>query len=117
MNTDHIPEKKRPVPEEYSGRSSKMLRKTVDQDDASLVPGDHPFNRYGYKYTLAEKYLDFPYSEFREKPQKPYMCLSLMDRNPLIQLSEDGLTASNDKGWCSIRTTHSVKVIMMGLIY
>ncbi|CAF1162961.1 unnamed protein product [Rotaria sordida] len=87
-------------------------------------PPEYPFNKEGYRYHLAEP---DPHSPFRQKfdetevwagkpiPGHLYRTfleneclLSLNDRAQQLKLNDDRLTITGDKGYCSVRSTHSV---------
>ncbi|CAF1294894.1 unnamed protein product [Rotaria sp. Silwood1] len=87
-------------------------------------PPEYPFNKEGYRYHLAEP---DPHSPFRQKfdetevwagkpiPGHLYRTfieneclLSLNDRAQQLKLNDDRLTVTGDKGYCSVRSTHSV---------
>ncbi|CAF3447966.1 unnamed protein product [Rotaria socialis] len=87
-------------------------------------PAEYPFNKEGYRYHLAEP---DPHSPFRQKfdetevwagkpiPGHLYRTfleneclLSLNDRAQQLKLNDDRLTVTGDKGYCSVRSTHSV---------
>lgn len=87
-------------------------------------PLDHPFNKDGYRYLLAEPDPHAPYrQEFDESADwagKPIpgwlyrtlvpstVLLALNDRAPQLKISEDRLSATGEKGYCSVRATHCV---------
>lgn len=86
-------------------------------------PLEHPFNKDGYKYILAEPDPHAPFrQEFDEcnesagklipswlyRPLCPnQVLLSLHDRAPQLHVSEDRLLVTGDKGYCMVRATHS----------
>ena len=85
-------------------------------------PLEHPFNKDGYRYILAEPDPHAPFrQEFDESSDwagKPipgwlYRVLSpnnvliaLHDRAPQLKVSEDRLSITGDKGYCMARATH-----------
>uniref|UniRef100_A0A915JYB4 USP8 dimerisation domain-containing protein n=1 Tax=Romanomermis culicivorax TaxID=13658 RepID=A0A915JYB4_ROMCU len=85
---------------------------------------EHPFNRDGYRYFLAEIDIHAPNrQEFDEsndtvgKPIPSYMyrlfrpsimSLSPNDRAPQLKLNEDRMQVTGDKGYAVIRATHGV---------
>ncbi|XP_065568304.1 set1/Ash2 histone methyltransferase complex subunit ASH2-like [Artemia franciscana] len=87
-------------------------------------PMEHPFNKDGYRYILAEPDPHAPFrQEFDESNDwagKPipgwlyrtlcptYVLLALHDRAPQLKISEDRLAVTGDKGYCMVRATHSV---------
>ncbi|KAF5297236.1 hypothetical protein FQR65_LT19730 [Abscondita terminalis] len=87
-------------------------------------PLDHPFNRDGYRYFLAEP---DPYAPCRQefddrndwagKPIPGWLyrivvpstvLLSLHDRAPQLKISEDRLAVTGEKGYSMVRATHWV---------
>ena len=91
---------------------------------SSRFPKEHPFNRDGYRYVLAEADSHAPYrQEFDEstdlagKPIPGFLCrvltpevvlLSMHDRASQVNVSEDRLTVTGHKFYCTIRANHSV---------
>ncbi|KAK2167631.1 hypothetical protein LSH36_26g15118 [Paralvinella palmiformis] len=87
-------------------------------------PQEHPFNKDGYRYILAEPDPHAPnwqaYDESIEwagKPIPPYLyraylepkvLLALHDRAPQLTVSDDRLTVTGMKGYSMIRATHGV---------
>jgi Set1/Ash2 histone methyltransferase complex subunit ASH2 len=87
-------------------------------------PKEHPFNRDGYRYILAEPDPHAPFrQEFDEsvemagKPIPGFLCrvmtpdtvlLALHDRAPQLNVSEDRTHVTGTKFYCSARATHSV---------
>lgn len=87
-------------------------------------PSDHPFNKEGYRYILAEPDPFAPHrKEFDEcedwagKPipgwlyrQFSPLCVlaAMHDRAPQLKVAEDRLTVTGEKGYCMIRATHGV---------
>jgi len=87
-------------------------------------PKEHPFNRDGYRYILAEPDPHAPFrQEFDEsvemagKPIPGFLCrvmtpetclLALHDRAPQLTVSEDRLHVTGTKFYCSARATHHV---------
>ncbi|KPJ05991.1 Set1/Ash2 histone methyltransferase complex subunit ASH2 [Papilio machaon] len=90
-------------------------------------PTEHPFNKDGYRYILAEPDPQAPFrQEFDENNEwsgKPIpgwlyraLCpgavlLALHDRAPQLRLSEDRLAVTGDKGYCMVRATHGMYVL------
>lgn len=86
-------------------------------------PLEHPFNKDGYKYILAEPDPHAPFrQEFDEsnesagklipswlyRPLCPnQVLLALHDRAPQLHISEDRLLVTGEKGYCMVRATHS----------
>lgn len=85
-------------------------------------PLEHPFNKDGYRYILAEPDPHAPFrQEFDESADwagKPIpgwlyrvlapsaVLLALHDRAPQLKVSEDRLQMTGDKGYCMTRATH-----------
>lgn len=85
-------------------------------------PLEHPFNKDGYRYILAEPDPHAPFrQEFDESADwagKPipgwlYRVLSpnavliaLHDRAPQLKVSEDRLSVTGEKGYCMARASH-----------
>lgn len=85
-------------------------------------PLEHPFNKDGYRYILAEPDPHAPFrQEYDESPDwagKPIpgwlyrvltpnnVLIALHDRAPQIKVSEDRLTLTGEKGYCMARCTH-----------
>ncbi|XP_046613675.1 set1/Ash2 histone methyltransferase complex subunit ASH2 isoform X1 [Neodiprion virginianus] len=103
------------------GRGSDM---TTPKLPAHGYPLEHPFNKDGYRYILAEPDPHAPFrQEFDESSDwagKPipgwlYRALSpstvlfaLHDRAPQLRVSEDRLAVTGEKGYCMVRATHCV---------
>ncbi|CAB3221102.1 unnamed protein product [Arctia plantaginis] len=89
-------------------------------------PTEHPFNKDGYRYILAEPDPHAPFrQEFDESNEwsgKPIpgwlyrsLCpgvvlLALHDRAPQLKISEDRLAVTGEKGYCMVRATHGVSM-------
>ncbi|XP_014237244.1 set1/Ash2 histone methyltransferase complex subunit ASH2 isoform X1 [Trichogramma pretiosum] len=87
-------------------------------------PLEHPWNKDGYRYILAEPDPHAPFrQEFDEssdlagkpipgwlyRPLSPsVVLLALHDRASQLKVSEDRLSVTGDKGYCLIRATHYV---------
>ncbi|GBP93538.1 hypothetical protein EVAR_29556_1 [Eumeta japonica] len=87
-------------------------------------PAEHPFNKDGYRYILAEPDPHAPFrQEFDESNEwsgKPIpgwlyraLCpgavlLALHDRAPQLRVAEDRLAVTGDRGYCMVRATHGV---------
>jgi len=87
-------------------------------------PKEHPFNRDGYRYNLAEPDPHAPYrQEFDEsadmagKPIPGFLCrvmtpeavmIALHDRAPQLTVSDDRFSVTGTKFYCTARATHSV---------
>lgn len=107
--------------------SGKKGRSAGDQANVKLpahgYPLEHPFNKDGYKYILAEPDPHAPFrQEFDEsnesagklipgwlyRPLCPnQVLLSLHDRAPQLHISEDRVSVTGEKGYCMVRATHS----------
>lgn len=113
---------KRKVPETTTG--NKKARGDMPAPKLHGYPVDHPFNKDGYRYILAEP---DPHAPFRQEfddsndwagkpiPGWLYRALSpgavllaLHDRAPQLRTADDRLAVTGDKGYCLIRATHSV---------
>ncbi|ESO89813.1 hypothetical protein LOTGIDRAFT_218660 [Lottia gigantea] len=88
-------------------------------------PLEHPFNKDGYRYILAESdphaanrqaYDDN--QEWAGKPIPGYLyrtclanqvLLALHDRAPQLKVSDDRLNVTGEKGYCMIRASHGVR--------
>ncbi|KAL1506408.1 hypothetical protein ABEB36_005778 [Hypothenemus hampei] len=87
-------------------------------------PLDHPFNKDGYRYLLAEPDPHAPFrqefdesSDWAGKPIPGWLyrtsipstvLLALHDRAPQLKISEDRLAVTGDKGYSTVRATHFV---------
>ncbi|KAG5869991.1 hypothetical protein JTB14_008147 [Gonioctena quinquepunctata] len=87
-------------------------------------PLDHPFNKDGYRYLLAEPDPHAPFrqefdesSDWAGKPIPGWLyrtsipstvLLALHDRAPQLKISEDRLSVTGEKGYSTVRATHSV---------
>lgn len=85
-------------------------------------PLEHPFNKDGYRYILAEPDPHAPFrQEYDESPDwagKPIpgwlyrvltpnaALIALHDRAPQMKVAEDRLSLSGEKGYCMARATH-----------
>ncbi|XP_064096042.1 set1/Ash2 histone methyltransferase complex subunit ASH2-like isoform X1 [Macrobrachium nipponense] len=104
--------------------SSKKARGDMPAPKLHGYPVDHPFNKDGYRYILAEP---DPHAPFRQEfdqsndwAGKPIpgwlyraLCpgavlLALHDRAPQLRTADDRLAVTGDKGYCLIRATHGV---------
>ncbi|KAL9979830.1 hypothetical protein ACROYT_G017548 [Oculina patagonica] len=85
-------------------------------------PLEHPFNKDGYRYILAEQDPNAPLANmdvefwagkpipgdlYRIKLHKEVL-LSMNDRAPQLKLSDDRLSVTGEKGYCMLRATHGV---------
>ncbi|CAH1102432.1 unnamed protein product [Psylliodes chrysocephalus] len=87
-------------------------------------PLDHPFNKDGYRYLLAEPDPHAPFrqefdesSDWAGKPIPGWLyrtcipstvLLALHDRAPQLKISEDRLAVTGEKGYSTVRATHFV---------
>lgn len=118
---------KRKFPGDVGGASKKgrNVELGTPKLPAHGYPLDHPFNKDGYRYLLAEPDPHAPYrQEFDESSDwagKPipgwlYRCLvpstvllALHDRAPQLKISEDRLAVTGEKGYATVRATHGIK--------
>lgn len=93
---------------------------------------EHPFNKDGYRYILAEPDPHAPFrQEFDESADwagKPIpgwlyralspnsVLLALHDRAPQLKIAEDRLAVTGDKGYCMVRASHC-KLILFYLFF
>lgn len=97
-------------------------RKTVEQMQLNFVAPDtwdieHPYNKDGYKYDFAEsnpanvfKSAHFrPQQFFRSRVGMSPVYLSPTDRSTRVEVSADGMEASNTAGFRSVRSNVGVK--------
>ncbi|KAL9899009.1 set1/Ash2 histone methyltransferase complex subunit ash2 isoform 1-T1 [Glossina fuscipes fuscipes] len=111
-----------------TGPTGKKGRPSSDITAVKLpahgYPLEHPFNKDGYRYILAEPDPHAPFrQEFDESADwagKPIpgwlyrtlvpnnVLLALHDRAPQLKISEDRLAVTGEKGYCMVRATHSV---------
>lgn len=108
------------------GRPSSDITANVKLP-AHGYPLEHPFNKDGYRYILAEPDPHAPYrQEFDESADwagKPIpgwlyrsltpnsVLLALHDRAPQLKVAEDRLAVTGDKGYCMIRASHCTYTI------
>lgn len=87
-------------------------------------PLEHPFNKDGYRYILAEPDPHAPFrqefdesSDWAGKPIPGWLyrtlvpnnvLLAMHDRAPQLKVSDDRLSVIGEKGYCMIRATHGV---------
>ncbi|XP_014789671.1 set1/Ash2 histone methyltransferase complex subunit ASH2 isoform X2 [Octopus bimaculoides] len=88
-------------------------------------PLEHPFNKDGYRYILAEQDPHAPNrqafdesSDWAGKPIPGYLyrtslgndvLFALHDRAPQLKISDDCLTVTGDKGYSMVRATHGIR--------
>jgi len=109
-------------------KNVSTVKKTKNDSAGSVTlphhgyPLEHPFNKDGYGYILAEQdphadRRDFELDSFAGKPipgeiyrvaLQPNVYLSLNDRAPQLKISEDRLSATGDKGYSMVRSNYSV---------
>ncbi|XP_039297627.1 set1/Ash2 histone methyltransferase complex subunit ASH2 isoform X2 [Nilaparvata lugens] len=119
---------KRKVPGEGGTGAGKKGRGAGDLSAPKLpahgYPLEHPYNKDGYRYILAEPDPNAPFrqefdesSDWAGKPIPGWLyrtlspasvLLALHDRAPQLRISEDRLTVTGDKGYCMVRATHAV---------
>ncbi|XP_014475699.1 PREDICTED: set1/Ash2 histone methyltransferase complex subunit ASH2 [Dinoponera quadriceps] len=119
---------KRKIPGEGTGTSSGKKGRGSDMAAPKLpahgYPLEHPFNKDGYRYILAEPDPHAPFrqefdesSDWAGKPIPGWLyralspssvLLALHDRAPQLKVSEDRLAVTGEKGYCMIRATHCV---------
>ncbi|KAI1287054.1 Set1/Ash2 histone methyltransferase complex subunit ASH2 [Halotydeus destructor] len=89
-------------------------------------PTEHPFNKDGFRYILAEPDPHAPFrQEFDESQDwagKPIpgwlfrkLCptkvlVAMHDRAPQLKVSEDRLTVTGERGYCMARATHGANI-------
>merc|ERR1712168_456880 len=107
-----------------SGAKKTRGEAAVTKMSAHGYPMEHPFNKDGYRYILAEP---DPHAPFRQEfddstdwagkpiPGWLYRALSpgavlwaLHDRAPQLKPADDRLAVTGDKGYSLIRATHGV---------
>lgn len=134
MGIQHVPVvggvKSRNAKRKFPGELGAMGKKgrNVDTGTPKLpshgYPLDHPYNKDGYRYLLAEPDPHAPFrqefdesSDWAGKPIPGWLyrtlipntvLLALHDRAPQLKISEDRLAVTGDKGYCTVRATHSV---------
>lgn len=113
------------------GRPSSDITANVKLP-AHGYPLEHPFNKDGYRYILAEPDPHAPYrQEFDESADwagKPIpgwlyrsltpnsVLLALHDRAPQLKVAEDRLAVTGDKGYCMIRASHC-KIAIISFVF
>lgn len=117
--------KRRTADNDKTINSSKRARS--DNNSSAVLPShgyplEHPFNKDGYGYILAEPdpnadKRDFELDSFAGKPipgeiyrvaLQPNVYLSLHDRATQLKVSDDRLTVTGEKGYSSIRGNYGV---------
>ncbi|KAH8397720.1 hypothetical protein KR215_010587 [Drosophila sulfurigaster] len=105
------------------GRPSSDIAANVKLP-AHGYPLEHPFNKDGYRYILAEPDPHAPFrqefdesSDWAGKPIPGWLyrtlvpqvvLLALHDRAPQLRISEDRLAVTGERGYSQVRATHSV---------
>lgn len=117
--------KKRKQQDNYSSNTNKKSRVEIPYTErlpAHGFPLEHPFNKDGYRYILAEPdpHILDPDPE-PDVPGKPIpgklyrqwlhdkVLLSLHDRAPQLKVNDNRLLVTGEKGYSMIRATHAVK--------
>jgi len=115
---------------ENANREFKEKKNRVKDDPSlpgkspNMYPTEHPFNKDGYRYFLAEPDPHAPNrTEFEESAEwagkpipgylyrrfiEPRVRLSLNDRAHQLKVHDDRLTVTGEKGYSMIRATHGV---------
>ncbi|CAH1407698.1 unnamed protein product [Nezara viridula] len=116
---------KRKVPESGQGPGKKSRGDvSLPKLPAHGYPMEHPYNKDGYRYILAEPDPHAPFrqefdesSDWAGKPIPGWLyrtlvpgtvLLALHDRAPQLRVSEDRLSVTGEKGYCMVRATHCV---------
>lgn len=134
MGVQHVPlstgvkgrNTKRKIPGESGGPGKKGRNADygVPKLPSHGYPLEHPYNKDGYRYILAEPDPNAPFrqefdesSDWAGKPIPGWLyrslapsavLLALHDRAPQLKVSEDRLAVTGEKGYCTIRATHAV---------
>ncbi|KAM3581384.1 transcription factor, contains a PHD finger motif [Umbelopsis sp. WA50703] len=69
---------------------------------------DHPYNRYGFKYTPCKASSIFKLVNYRQEDANG-CALSTTDRSPYASISRDGMVLTTDKGWRMCRSNVGVR--------
>ncbi|XP_064537332.1 set1/Ash2 histone methyltransferase complex subunit ASH2 isoform X1 [Drosophila montana] len=120
---------KRKFPGTDAGPTGKKGRPSSDVTANVKLPPhgyplEHPFNKDGYRYILAEPDPHAPFrqefdesSDWAGKPIPGWLyrtlvphavLLALHDRAPQLKISEDRLAVTGERGYSQVRATHSV---------
>jgi len=120
---------KRKAPGDDKQQTTAVKQKRSDTNASAKLPAhgyplEHPFNKDGYRYILAESDPHAPnrqaFDESVEWAGKPipgylYRCmlgndvyLALHDRAPQLKVSDDRLTVTGEKGYSMIRASHGI---------
>lgn len=106
------------------GKKTRGVDLTAPKLPPHGYPLDHPFNKDGYRYLLAEPDPHAPFrqefdesSDWAGKPIPGWLyrtsvpstvLLALHDRAPQLKISEDRLAVTGEKGYSTVRATHAV---------
>uniref|UniRef100_H2YKJ0 B30.2/SPRY domain-containing protein n=1 Tax=Ciona savignyi TaxID=51511 RepID=H2YKJ0_CIOSA len=117
--------KKRKPQDSAGGNTNKKSKIEVPYNQRLPVHGfpiEHPFNKDGYRYILAEPDPHIPDNDpDPDCPGKPIpgklyrqwlhknVLLSLHDRAPQLKVSDDRRSVTGEKGYSMIRASHCVK--------
>nr|CAG4643104.1 EOG090X03NS [Ilyocryptus agilis] len=116
---------KRRAPDQFGGSQRKTRNDLgTPKLPAHGYPLEHPFNKDGYRYILAEPDPHAPFrqefdesSDWAGKPIPGWLyrklnptqvLLALHDRAPQLKVTEDRLAVTGEKGYCTVRATHYV---------
>lgn len=69
---------------------------------------DHPYNRYGFKYTPCRASSILKLLTYRQEDSNR-CALSTTDRSPYASISRDGMVLTTDKGWRMCRASVGVR--------
>lgn len=105
-----------------NGSKKSKLEVSNKQHKSHGFPAEHPFNKDGYRYLLAEPDPCIPDNEpdtdntAKPIPSKQYrrwlpdkVLLTLHDRAQILKISDDRLSVTGEKGYSMVRASHSVK--------
>lgn len=120
---------KRKAPLDGAQQTGTKQKKSEMNSAMKLAPHgyplEHPFNKDGYRYILAEPDPHAPNrqafdesSDWAGKPIPGYLyrtclgndvLLALHDRAPQLKISDDCLTVTGEKGYSLVRATHGIR--------
>lgn len=133
-----VPKRKLLHNEQGSGSSGKKGRPGADATSNIKLPAhgyplEHPFNKDGYRYVLAEPDPHAPFrqefdesSDWAGKPIPGWLyrvltpnavLVALHDRAPQLRISDDRLSVTGDKGYCMARATHCEFIALKYMLY